>query len=210
MRKNKSAGACAQHERAPAIMAILWLGAAVIGLGVLGVFAQTAGGVDAPPTEEAAALPARTNTAPFRLVVAVHPKCPCTSATIGQIERILADAPGRLTCTVLAYQPAGAAADWLDTKSIRTSRERLGAEVIADADGAMAQRLGMSVSGSVVLYSPEGTAEFFGGLTSARGHEGDSSGKDAVTAIVLGKPALYTMAPVYGCRIGTESADDRQ
>mgnify|MGYP003481610416 FL=1 len=59
----------------------------------------------------------------------------------------------------------------------------------------------MHTSGTVVLYSPEGHVEFFGGITLARGHWGDSLGSNMIHAIMGGQFPSRVSPPVYGCEI---------
>ncbi|HKX46007.1 MAG TPA: hypothetical protein VJP77_04845, partial [Planctomycetota bacterium] len=50
-------------------------------------------------------------------------------------------------------------------------------------------------------YEPAGALVFSGGLTSARAHEGDNRGRDAVRHFVLQGAVVERGTPVYGCAL---------
>jgi hypothetical protein len=76
-----------------------------------------------------------------------------------------------------------------------------GVEVAADQGGAMAARFGATTSGQAVLFSPAGDQLFSGGITGARGHQGENRGRNSVVAMVLGRPADTNQTPVFGCSL---------
>jgi hypothetical protein len=59
-----------------------------------------------------------------------------------------------------------------------------------------------------VLYDARGRLLFRGGLTSARGHEGDSAGLQRISSLLRTGQADRSDAPVYGCSLalGVRSA----
>ena len=73
--------------------------------------------------------------------------------------------------------------------------------VLADVDGRQAKESGLLTSGCVALYDRQGELHFYGGITSARGHEGDCLGTQALRAIVSGNQPPTTRTPVFGCTI---------
>ena len=56
-------------------------------------------------------------------------------------------------------------------------------------------------SGSCFLYDAHGKLLFSGGITSARGHEGDNAGRDAIVKLVHGRPAPQQQTDVFGCAL---------
>jgi len=70
-----------------------------------------------------------------------------------------------------------------------------------DGGGAEAKRFGAETSGAVVLYDRAGRLVFHGGITAARGHEGDSFGQQRIAALLTGARADRTDAPVFGCAL---------
>jgi hypothetical protein len=75
---------------------------------------------------------------------------------------------------------------------------------LIDANGAVARRFGVRVSGQTMLFDASGRLRFSGGITGARGHAGDNDGLRTLAAVVdapLGSPR-YTS--VFGCFIQGE------
>ncbi len=56
-----------------------------------------------------------------RLIMFVHPQCPCTKASLGQLAEILAHHSGKADAAVVFVKPAGAGPDW-DQTSLRAGR----------------------------------------------------------------------------------------
>ncbi len=71
-------------------------------------------------------------------------------------------------------------------------------------DGDEARRFGAATSGHVMLYDAAGRLHFSGGITPARGHEGDSLGRDAVIDLIEAyRSAGRRCSPVFGCPLAT-------
>ena len=51
----------------------------------------------------------------------------------------------------------------------------------------------------MLLFSPQGRLLFAGGITPARGHEGDNGGKEAFEYMLEHPNAKTLSFPVYGC-----------
>jgi hypothetical protein len=81
-----------------------------------------------------------------------------------------------------------------------------GVTVAADPLGVEARRFGAETSGAAVLYGAAGTLAFQGGITSARGHEGDSFGQQRIAAVLTGGTPDRAFAPVFGCGLNDERA----
>jgi hypothetical protein len=103
--------------------------------------------------------------------------------------------------TVHFFHPADAAEDWIHGISHDLAVAIPGISVVADPDGATAEKFGSKTSGEVLLYDATGRLRFHGGITAARGHEGDGLGKATVTSILRGESTTVTSSPVFGCVI---------
>lgn len=133
------------------------------------------------------------------LVLFAHPRCPCSRATFGELERLVSRNLAPLALTVVFYQPAESTADWANT-DLRTSAERIpGTTVRIDLDGREAARFGVATSGDALLYSPDGRLLFRGGITASRGHAGDNAGEATILELLEGGSAARSTTPVYGC-----------
>jgi hypothetical protein len=146
------------------------------------------------PTESALLREVNRKT----LVVFAHPHCPCTRATLRELERLAAQTNGMLDLRVVFVQPPGTREDWALTELWQFARAIPGTTVSVDVDGVETRRFGARTSGEAILYDPEGKLVFQGGITPARGHEGDSVGRTAIVNWVTNHPA-EARAPVFGC-----------
>lgn len=135
------------------------------------------------------------------LLVFAHPQCPCTRATITELEQIILHSHDRIKVTVFFCTPADEAADWAHTGSWDAASRLPDVAVHVDKDGQMARLFGAQTSGQVLLYDARGQQLFCGGITSARGHVGENLGRDSVIALALGEFVLTTRTPVYGCSL---------
>lgn len=131
------------------------------------------------------------------LVMLVHPRCPCSRASVSELAELMERAGDRLKARVLFLHPAGTAQDWEKTDLWRSAAAIPGVTPVADDDGAEAERFGAKTSGQTLVYDAAGRLVFRGGLTPARGHAGNSVGRDRIARIVLGETRLD--APVFGC-----------
>jgi hypothetical protein len=178
-----------------------WLCAVFAGTAALLRYKSSAGAQrDAParwPEESRLArVPAQAT-----LVMAAHPHCPCTRASLTELDRLLSRARGRMHAVVLFVRPQGAAAGWEDTDLWRRARAMAGAQAVLDLEGAEAHRFQALTSGQTAVYDPEGKLLFSGGITAARGHEGDSVGRAYILAALDGTHLPHPNAPVFGCAL---------
>ncbi len=70
---------------------------------------------------------------------------------------------------------------------------------MADLAGREAALFSVSTSGTTVLYDAGGARLFAGGITSARGHEGNSFGQQRLVALLGHGAADRGDSPVFGC-----------
>ena len=130
----------------------------------------------------------------------IHPRCPCTQASLAELERLLAQAPVQIDVTIACLLPPGANAEWKASPLVRRAMKLPGARVVFDFDGESSRAFGVTTSGEALLYDPNGRLVFQGGLTAARGHEGDNPGKDAILAHLGGERATQK-GPAFGCSL---------
>ena len=132
------------------------------------------------------------------LLIFLHPLCPCSSASVDELEELVRRTGDRV----------GLHAVVLRTASLQTEGsgdvERSLADVPAikiwqDMDGAEARRFGVLTSGHVLLYEPGGRLIFSGGITRSRGHRGDNFGRSALLAAIHGERIDRGSIPVFGC-----------
>lgn len=135
------------------------------------------------------------------LVMVAHPACPCTSASVEELARLMATAHGKVRAYVVLSGRTGTNDRSSDTGLAAEASRIPGVDVVADADGAVAELLGVATSGHVLLFGPDGSRRFSGGITAARGHVGDNVGHDAARAAIAASGAVHATTPVYGCAV---------
>jgi hypothetical protein len=153
-----------------------------------------------PPQAWPASSPLARSTNELTLLVFVHPHCPCTRASLDELERIVARTQHRLAATVIFCAPEGAAPDWVRSDSWQRAHAIPSVSVFADANGLEARRFGARTSGATLLFDRDGRLVYRGGITGSRGHAGDNAGESAVLALVDGREAQAS-EPVYGCAL---------
>lgn len=186
-----------------------WAAAVVYGTVSLWRYEAAAGAPANPPNHWPAETRAIRRSGLPSLVLLIHPHCPCTRATIGELAKLMTDCSGKLTATVLVLHPAGMPAGWEKTGLWSSAAAIPGVTVLSDDDGAESRRFAAATSGQALLYSPDGRLLFSGGITESRGHSGDNAGRSAITSIVLGGGAHLAAparTPVYGCPLFDDSA----
>jgi hypothetical protein len=135
------------------------------------------------------------------LVVVLHPRCPCSRATLSELATIVTRCQDRLSVRVLFVLPAGLADSWTKTDLWRTAQEIPGVVAMIDRNGLEAGRFGALTSGQAVLYDQNGHLAFHGGLTGARGHAGPNPGENSIIAFVNENVTHTRRSDVYGCRL---------
>jgi hypothetical protein len=180
---------------------VLWSGAVGGGFAALARYKNTPGEPGLSPAD----WPAGTHVALARgrdtLLMFAHPQCPCTRASVAELARLMHQVGDRVEAHVLVLKPEGGEAGWEKTDVWTRSAEIPGVSVAADPDGREAARFGASTSGQVVLYDPGGRLLFRGGITGARGHEGDNAGRDHMAALIRTGSADARESRVFGCAL---------
>jgi hypothetical protein len=131
------------------------------------------------------------------LVMFVHPHCACTQASLHELDRLMTDVGHGLRAVVVLVREPGLPPGGI----AMTDLEALGVSAYDDALGAEASRFDAQTSGTVVVYDAAGQLAFSGGITPARGHQGDSEGRDRILALVHHETAVAGTAPVFGCAL---------
>jgi hypothetical protein len=190
-------------RRAIPVLVLAWAAAVSAGFAVLLRYKATPGETGRPPADwpRESRLPAPAG-GEAALVMFAHPRCPCTHASLSELARLVASARQRPTVHVVVVRPNGVPEDWDDTELQRRAAGIPRATVMRDDGGSEALRFRASVSGFTVLYDAQRRLRFAGGITSSRGHEGDSFGRRRILAALAGGSADRVDAPVFGCALG--------
>lgn len=182
--------------------AVLWLILVSAGFGLLLRYGATPARTALQPPERwpAATYLARAASLPT-IVQFIHPRCACSRASLAELERLMARLAGRAEARVVIVRPRGDAADF-DVAALEQRVRRIPAAVAAtDADGSESAAFGVAASGTTLLYGSDGRLLFAGGITSSRGQEGPSFGKERVFALATDGHADRVDSPVFGCSL---------
>lgn len=138
------------------------------------------------------------------LIMFAHPHCPCTRASLLELDQLLADCQGQLDAQVWFVKPPGTEENWTNTDLWSKAAAIPGVTAHCDVDGIEAQRFQAETSGQTLLYNPAGKLLFRGGITIARGHAGDNPGLDGVEGLLKNNLTNLVQTPVFGCELAAE------
>lgn len=133
------------------------------------------------------------------LIMFAHPHCPCTRASLGELEVLLTRFPGQLSSYVVFLKPTDTITNWEKTDLWRKASSIPGVRVYTDNSGIEAHRFQSETSGQTLLYDRSGHLLFQGGITLARGHAGDNPGRSALQELLEGGHSNQVKTPVFGC-----------
>lgn len=186
------------------LTSLAWVGVAAAGLFFLFQYSNTPGELIEPPSQ----WPANANLARTpnlaTLVLFGHPHCPCSKASVGELNEIVAKVNQRVDVHVVFIVPKQADEDWRNTDLWGDARMVPGAHTSLDENGVLANMFGARTSGEVLLYDQKGNLVFAGGITSARGHFGDNVGKSSIISYLNTGQILSPKTPVFGCALYRE------
>ena len=190
-----------------ALLLVLAIG---VGLSILYSYENTPGIAAQPPQQ----WPAESRIQPSRdgatLVMLVHPHCPCTRATLGELALLMAHTRGHLTAYVLFLKPKGFSEDWEKTDLWQSATSIPGVNAVMDDDGAEARLFHAATSGQTILYDADGRLLFSGGITASRGHSGDNAGRSAIVSLVNAGSAERAETFVFGCPLFDANSECRK
>ena len=184
----------------------LWLGLVAWGSGWLIHYSFAAGEGGRAPATLPPAFVSRTSPPRPLLLLPLHPRCPCSRATLHELARVLTRASNSCDVTVLMYRPGEQPDGWMEG-SLLEECQRMHLQVRPDPDGRVAASMGVFTSGGVLLYDRSRRLRYQGGITGARGHEGDNEGEDALVQNLDGTGRSRTSMPVFGCPLGGQSTN---
>jgi hypothetical protein len=177
---------------------VIWMAAVAAGLGLLYGYAATSGSAGICPQTWPDGGTVVADSTRANLVMLVHPRCPFSRASLAQLERIMSVCRPHLAANILFLEPRVPAPLWRETELWRRAVAIPGTRCIPDPGGVEARRFGAMTSGHVLVYDRSGKLLFSGGITEARGHDGDNAGSDAAIGLLRGRPG-GARTVVFGC-----------
>ncbi len=147
------------------------------------------------------------------LLLFLHPKCPCSQASVNELERLFASLEDTENLVpdliVVATVPPNADSTWSDTDTVARVRQIENAQVFVDRGGREAARFGAVTSGHVMLFDTFGKRQYTGGITWARGQVGANVGRDMLTEVLREDVGQLDAIPSFGCRLCLPDSDAR-
>lgn len=189
------------------ILVAIWCLCIGAGFAALSVYSSTPSGsgrsVNLWPLESAV----RRQRDRLNLIVFLHPKCACSRATVGELERLMVNLKDRVDLKAVFLKPTDAQDEWVRGYAWNAVQRLSGQESVIDPGGIEAKRFGVETSGQVLLYDQNGGLLFRGGITPSRGHMGNSAGRKAILGFFEeGNIDLVKESPVFGCSIRKTAA----
>lgn len=184
-----------------------WFLAATAGLLLLADYDTQPGTPGQPPQHWPDEISLARNSAQPTLLMFLHPRCPCSRASLAELARLALRERDRLQFQVVFVQPAEVGVDWSQSDLWDSAVAHRDLHVVRDPGGVLAQSFGAATSGQVLVYDRQGILRFEGGITPGRGHVGDSFGSSLIPAIVAGQaPASPSRCATFGCPLSAQQA----
>lgn len=178
---------------------LLWVVLLALGIGALERYTLTPGkqGTVSIVWPEKSSLQREPNPS---LLVFLHPECACSEATVSELDKLLTKIPRSTTVYALFVQPEG----WSEAETKSDLWQRVSkipkVQVVLDKGRKEAELFGALTSGHTLVYSKEGRLAFSGGITGARGHEGDNEGEDTVVEVLNSEKEIQlAQTKIFGC-----------
>jgi hypothetical protein len=113
------------------------------------------------------------------------------------LAEVILKAPAPLKGYIVFLRPEGLPSSWAHTPLWEKARTIPGMIPVEDPEGREAGFFGATTSGHAFLYDAQGTLQFSGGLTSSRGAQGDSAGKDSLSSFIAQKSCGFSRTPIF-------------
>lgn len=131
------------------------------------------------------------------LVMFIHPGCSCSKASLAELSRLMSVTD--LTAQIVFMKSKNLVKLYEKNPLLAQAKLIPRTEIVFD-DGFESKLFGAETSGLTHLYNQNSNLVFTGGLTMARGHEGDSLGKAAILSYLKGQKTI-SRSLVFGCDI---------
>lgn len=176
---------------------VVWIASVGAGMAFLTAYVNRAGATGIPP--QVMSISGGPASHKYRLLMFVHPHCPCTTASLSELSRVMSRCSNQIKADVYFYCPDDKPDEWVTGNLWNSARAIPGVEAWIDRNALASTEFATAISGEVLLYDPVGHLCFHGGITAGRGHEGDNAGKTAVISMARKGRANVDHAPVFGC-----------
>lgn len=141
--------------------------------------------------------PLTLDPARLTLLVFVHPQCRGTEATLQTLAHVMERCAGHANVTIMLYEDPALLAYWKGSPIKAVAESIPGATVRNDSLGEAASFFDVTTSGSALLFAPDGTLLYRGGITPGLGQVGE--GDVLQTWLLEGRGVRHE--PVFGCSL---------
>jgi hypothetical protein len=181
------------------LAALFWVGGIAFGIAAVERYEFTPGKSGLTPELWPTNSSIRPESGRATLIMLVHPQCSCTRASLDELQVIMSRMRGSVTGWVLFATPSQTG-DRAEVGASWSKAERIpGVRLLRDPQAREATRFGALTSGHTVVYDRTGRLIFSGGITGARGHEGDNPGRELLLAAIESDAKRSSTYRVYGC-----------
>lgn len=135
-----------------------------------------------------------------KLILFIHPKCSCSRATLGELERIVAVTKDLVEVKIIFYKPDSEPSEWVETGFWQRAKTIPGVKISTMSEEEI-EKFGVITSGQTLLYDSDGNLVFSGGITLSRALEGDNKGRQIIETYLQGGKVLDREAPIFGCSL---------
>lgn len=179
----------------------MWVTLILAGTYQLLKYEYTPGNYSTAPNSWLSNPEVKLSTTGYTLLMAVHPKCGCSQASLGELSKLSARFPQILQAKIIFITPKNAQESWMQSENWSAAKAIVGAEVIHDSGGKLAKLFNLQTSGSTLLYNSAGKLLFSGGITSSRGHWGDNAGSQAISDLITKGNSEKKLTAAFGCNL---------
>lgn len=173
----------------------IWLASSAVGFGIWQEYEATPGA--------AASAIASLISERAQVTVYLHPRCPCSRATLDELALVLEQHPGEAEVEIVFVRPPGVEEGWERGALWERASALPGVRLRVDVGGREAEAAGAATSGTVVYSNDAGRVLFQGGITRGRGARGANAGRTSLEARLCGRETGSGRAPIFGCPLAT-------
>jgi|SRR5579875_3847324 len=180
-----------------------WGLSVTIGMLLMGAYAASPGDAGSVPARWPAGGAVRLDGRRPTLLIFLHPRCPCSRASLDELSMILDRCGDRVSAHAVVFRPHPEQEDWVASAFEAVLAEIPSLVVHPDRGGDEARRYGVTTSGHVLLFDTRGNLIFSGGITPGRGERGDGASRAALLGRIRGQSREGPEPPVFGCSLRT-------
>lgn len=176
----------------------VWLVAVCFSIAWFSKYESTAGAIGPQNRAWPASTTLPRNLNGPTIVLFLHPKCPCSTASIRQLFEFTDGVKDAAIVTVLVL-PTGTDESFAQGPVIDLLEREYQHRPIVDREGKEAELFGAQTSGQAYAYGLEARLLFCGGLTPARGQTGYTPSLHKLRTALQHRDSGPTSCPVFGC-----------